>query len=200
MKTGPRYKKARRLGPNVFEKTQSQKFAFRSAKKESKKPRPSSDFGAQMLEKQKARVTYGVNETQFANYVKKAIAEKGTNTQIKLYQILESRFDNVLFRIGLTNSRQASRQMASHGHILLNGKKITIPSLQVSIGDMIRVREGSMKSPLFKDLLDKTKKQNLPNWISFDVNKQEWKIIGAPVFSPVEVSFDVAAILEFYTR
>lgn len=201
MKTGPRYKKARRLGPAVFDKTQTQKYMLRQSQKaEKSRPRPGSEFGAQLIEKQKARFTYGMNERQFGNYVEKAITEKGVNSQVRLYQFLESRLDNTVYRIGLTNSRQASRQMVSHGHILVNGRRSTVPSMQVKVGDIIRIKEGSLKSPLFKDLNEKMKKPVMPNWIGFDANKNEWKIQGAPTFVQTEVPFDVSAILEFYTR
>ncbi|MFA6535843.1 MAG: 30S ribosomal protein S4 [Candidatus Paceibacterota bacterium] len=202
MRIGPRYKIARRLGPSVFDKTQTQKFALSESRKGGKKgahPKNKTEYGLQMLEKQRVRFTYGVGERQFGNYVSAAVANKGTNTVQDLYGRLERRLDNVVYRIGLGNSRQATRQMVSHGHILVNGRRVTIPSYAMSKGDRIRIREGSQKSPLFKDLIEKTKKP-LPTWMTFAKDKNEWEVTGTPVYVQGEQTFDLSAVIEFYSR
>lgn len=197
----PKYKVARRLGANVFDKTQGQKFNEREARKKSeKRSHPKSDYGLQMLEKQKAKVTYGVNERMFAKYVKSILEKAGANSPEKLISILESRLDNVVYRLGLATTRQASRQMVSHGHILVNGLKITIPSYAVSIGDKITIREHSLKKGLFSNLDEKLKDHNYPSWLAFDLTKKECRVQGAPKVSPTEVNFDTAAVLNFYSR
>lgn len=203
MRIGPRYKIARRLGSSVFDKTQTQKFALsesrRSQGKKSAHPKNKTEYGLQMLEKQRVRFTYGVGERQFSNYVGKAVSTRGSNTVQDLYGCLERRLDNVVYRIGLGNSRQATRQMVSHGHILVNGRRVTIPSYTLSKGDRVRIREGSQKSSLFKDLSERIKKP-LPAWLSFAKEKNEWEISGAPVYSPGEQVFDLSAVIEFYSR
>jgi small subunit ribosomal protein S4 len=197
----PKYKTARRLGANVFDKTQTQKFANKEAqRKVEKRPRPKSDFGLQMLEKQRAKVTYGVNERMFAKYVKSILDKAGANSPEKLISILESRLDNVVYRLGLASTRQASRQIVSHGHILVNGLKITIPSYAVSINDKISIRESSAKKGIFANIDEKLKTHNYPSWLAFDITKKECKVQGAPKLTALEVNFDPAAVLNFYSR
>ncbi len=200
---GPKYKIARRLGAPVFEKTQTQKFVLRESNrklsKSSKKPKAKSDFGNRLNEKQKARMVYGVNERQFSNYVKKAIATKGNSTDL-LLRALESRLDNVAFRLGLANTRIFGRQMVSHGHLLVNGTKITIPSYTVSLGDKITIRNGSKAKPIFAKLNERLATTTTPAWIKADLTKHEWEIVGAPKLTQTDVMFDVASVFEFYSR
>ncbi|MFA6226996.1 MAG: 30S ribosomal protein S4 [Candidatus Paceibacterota bacterium] len=201
MITGPRYKIARRLGPSIFEKTQSQKFALRNQKKDfAPKGRAKSDFGMQLIEKQKARFTYGIGERQFKNYVKNAGSQKATNINEALVQSLEKRLDNVVYRLGFAKTRQASRQMVNHGHIDVNGKRHSIPSFQVKIGDVITIRESSKAKPIFKDLNEKLKEARVPSWLALDVIKKEAKVQGAPKINPAEFSFDISAIFQYYSR
>jgi small subunit ribosomal protein S4 len=200
---GPKYKIARRLGAPVFEKTQTQKFVLRESNrklsKSSKKPKAKSDFGNRLNEKQKARMVYGVNERQFSNYVNKAIATKGNSTDL-LLRALESRLDNVAFRLGLANTRIFGRQMVSHGHLLVNGTKITIPSYALSLGDKITIRNGSKAKPIFAKLNERLVTTTTPAWIKADLVKQEWEIVGAPKLTQADVMFDVASVFEFYSR
>jgi len=203
MKIGPKYKIARRLGAHVFDKTQTQKFALsesrRGGGKRGARPKAKTEYGLQMLEKQRVRFTYGVGEKQFLKYVKNSVASKGTNTVQDLFSFLESRLDNVVYRIGLGASRQATRQMASHGHILVNGRKVTIPSYQLSKGDKLRIREGSLNKALFRDLAEKVKKP-LPNWLTLSKTGNEWEVTGIPVYTAGEQMFDLASVIEFYSR
>lgn len=201
MKIGPRYKIARRLGGNVFDKTQSQKFALRSTKKDSvKKKKAGSDFSLQLIEKQKARFTYGLTERQFKNMVSTVLKRKGSNMNESLVQALEVRLDNVVYRIGLAKSRQAARQLVSHGHIDVNGKRVTIPSYKVSVGEVITIRERSKKKVVFNDLNEKMKDVRVPSWISFDLEKKIAKIQGLPKIPANELSFNVSSIFEYYSR
>jgi len=203
MKTGPRYKIARRLGAAVFEKTQSQKFALRSQTDKAssnKKRKATSEYGAQLLEKQKAKVTYGLGERHFKNYVNKVLSKKSATASDDLIQVLEKRLDNVIFRLGFAKSRQASRQMVNHGHFDVNGKRETIPSMQVKIGDVITIRERSKTKPIFKDLDEKLKDVKVPSWLALDVAKKTAKVQGAPKMTPAEIAFDIQAIIQFYNR
>lgn len=197
----PKYKTARRLGANIFDKTQTQKFATKEAQRKiEKRPRPKSDYGLQMFEKQKAKVAYGVNERMFAKYVKSILDKAGANSPEDLIFLLESRLDNVIYRLGLAPSRQAARQMVSHGHIKVNGVRITIPSYQVSLNDKISIREASAKKGIFATLDEKLKEHNNPSWLAFDATKREAKVQGAPKISTSEMNFDPTAILNFYSR
>ena len=201
---GPRYKIARRVGAPIFEKTQTQKYAAsqaRRSKSGERGPRQKSDFGVQMVEKQKARFTYLLMERQFSNYLKKAIATKGHTVSI-FYGLLERRLDNVIFRMGFAPTRAASRQMVAHGHITLNGKRVTIPSIQVRVGDAIGVREGSSKKPLFLNLSERAKNTTPPAWIKVDAEKRQATITGVPNFETEKAGlmFDLSAVIEFYSR
>lgn len=197
----PKYKTARRLGANLFDKTQTQKFAGKVAqRKAERRPRPKSDYGLQMLEKQKAKATYGVNERMFAKYVKSILDKAGANSPEKLLSILESRLDNVIYRLGLAPSRQAARQMVSHGHFRVNGVRVTVPSYQVSLGDKITIREASAKKGIFANLDEKLKDHTSPSWLVLDWGKKEAKVQGVPKLSSLETIFDSTAILNFYSR
>ncbi len=204
MKIGPKYKIARRLGASVFDKTQTPKFAAsvarRNGGKDGKKPRPKSEFGTQLIEKQRARFTYGVMEKQFRNYVRKAIAQTKLHPDEALFRALETRLDNVVYRLGLANSRLLARQMVSHGHILINGVKVTIPSYTVSEKDAITIRDGSQKKRLFEQAAEKMKNAPAVNWIKSESEKKRAEIVGMPKFAVGETPFDIGAILEFYKR
>lgn len=202
MKLGPRYKIARRLGANIFDKTMSAKFALRTQNKKTgdKRPRAQTDFAVQMLEKQRVRFSYGVNERQFSKYVKEIIAARSTKPVDALHARLESRLDNVVYRLHLAPSRQAGRQMVAHGHIVVNGRKTNIPSYSVEKGDVITIRPGSAKSPLFANLKEKLKDEAIPAWLSFDPSAMKATVLRAPDATLEKPLFDMAQVLEFYKR
>jgi small subunit ribosomal protein S4 len=203
MKIGPRYKVARRLGAPVFEKTQTQRYALSQARKEKSGKafqRPKSDFGIQLLEKQKARYTYALPERQFSKYAKEALAKKDKRAVDRLFQDLELRADNVAYRAGLAPTRLAARQMVSHGHVCINGKRITIPSYKLKIGDVLTVRAGSMSKGLFNKLQERLESYTHPSWIKFDKDKRSVEVMSEPKYQATESLFDINAILEFYSR
>lgn len=199
MKTGPKYKRARRLGGSIYDKTQTQKFALRSGDT-IKTKRPGSDFGMQLIEKQRARFTYGIGETQFKKMVEKVQKKKAVDINEALVQALEMRLDNVVYRLGFAASRQAARQMVNHGHIDVNGKRVSIPSYEVSVGEVISIRESSKKKLLFKDVDVRLKEQRVPSWLALNIEKREAKIQGLPKVPANELSFDVSQIFQFYNR
>ena len=201
MQIGPRYKKARYLGAPIFPKTQTQKYAMRAQRKVKTTGRRSakSEYGRQMLEKQKARYSYGVSSGQFAKYVTQALQESGDNAK-NLLHLLEARLDNVVVRAGFAPSRSAARQMVSHGHIVIAGRKVTIPSYEVSMGDVISVRPGSQQKVIFSKLEEDVKNTKTPPWLSVDAEKKEIKIAGEPTADQSDLLFDVRSVLEFYTR
>ncbi len=197
---GPKYKIARRLGAGVFEKTQTQKFALSEARKGKRDKRgPKTDYGIQLLEKQKARFSYCLTEKQFSNYVKKALAKKGTNQDL-LFQMLEARLDNVVLRAGFATTRLGARQIVSHGHLTVNGERVDIPSYQTKLGDKIGIREGSSKKMVFSTLDERLKKYTPPSWLKLDVEKKTGEVQGAPKLHTDELLFDIGQVLEFYSR
>ncbi|MGH7175299.1 MAG: 30S ribosomal protein S4 [Minisyncoccia bacterium] len=203
MKTGPRYKIAKRLGTTVFEKAQTQKFALsadRSAKNKKRGRGRQSEYGKQMLEKQKVRVTYGLLERQLRSYVDKALATKGAAPITKLHELLELRLDNVVWRLGLAPTRRAARQMVAHGHILVGGKKIRVPSHQVAKGEPIAVREGSKQHGAFVGFAERFAERPLPSWLKWDAKQMEGAVVEAPTAASAEPAGDLSAVLSFYTR
>lgn len=200
MQIKSKYKIARRLGANIFDKTQTQKYALRNQDKKMARPRPKSDFGMQLLEKQRARYFYGINERQFKKYVREVIEKGAMNPDEMLYERLERRLDNVVYRLKLAPTRQAARQMVSHGHIVVNGVRVDVPSFGVKQGDKISIRPGSLKKPLFAKL-DETIKDHLPpSWLAYDHAKKEAIVQGAPKLVKTELPFDFSPILEYYKR
>ncbi|OGI57212.1 30S ribosomal protein S4 [Candidatus Nomurabacteria bacterium RIFCSPHIGHO2_02_FULL_37_13] len=197
----PKFKICRRLGPGVYDKCQTSKFTTATGKSGSlgaRRPKALSEYGAQLIEKQKIRFSYGISERQLSNYVKKASHVKGAGTTEKFYEELESRLDNAIYRMGLGSSRRATRQMVSHGHFIVNDKKVTIPSYELKLGDIIKIREGSRAKKIFNNIAEKLKDYNFPAWISFDLEKMEGKVLAKP--KNTESFLDLNAVLEFYSR
>lgn len=196
-----KYRIARRLGAGVFDQTQTQKFALRAAQRTEKRRGRGggSDYGRQLLEKQKVRFTYGLTEKSLSNYAEKAFATKHPSTT--LHRMLEMRADNVVYRAGFAASRRGARQAVSHGHILINGKRVKVPSYACKVGDVITVREGSRKSPLFASLSEKNAEaMNIPKWLEADTGLLTIKVVSEPGYSPAETSLDYATVFEFYSR
>ena len=157
-----------------------------------------SEFGAHLIEKQKVRNVYGVGEKQFSNYVKMAKNKKGVSPMETLYESLESRLDNVVFRLGLASSRPLSRQLVSHGHIIVNDRKVTIPSYQLASGDKVSIRGGSRDIGPFKELATKLEKHPRPEWIKFDMGSGVALIQGKP--KDANFPFNLSSVIEFYSR
>ena len=194
---GAKYKIARRLGP-IFEKTQTQKFAIRQQKrKPTRRRRAPSDYNKQLMEKQKLRLTYGLKEKKLSSYVKTSLASSN-ETISNLYQLLETRLDSVVYRAGLADTRRMARQLTSHGHITVNGRKNNIPSMKIKPGDVIGIREGSQKKTVFENLAERRSAYKAPNWMKVDFKKMEATISEVPATDRHE--FDFKKIIEFYTR
>lgn len=201
MKVGPKYKLAKRLGPTIFEKTQSQKFALAQERSQRRgRGRGPSEFGKQLLEKQKVRITYGLSEKQFSAYVQSAMGTHGRVPVEVLNELLEMRLDNVIYRIGIAPTRRAARQMVSHGHITVNGTKTTIPSRAIRIGDVIAVRAGSKSRVLFENHEESFKERQTPSWVTWDPKKMEGSVKELPAFDETLTAGDLHTVLSFYSR
>lgn len=199
MKIGPKYKICKRLGAPIFEKCQTQKFALSESKggRQRGRRRRQSEYGLQLAEKQKARYTYGMTESQFSRYVKESLDAPGSSPIQMLFQKLEGRLDNVVFRMGFAKTRRMARQLVSHGHFRVNGRKMTIPSYQVQPEDVISVRNTD-KTP-FQELKEEGAAKP-PTWLAFDISKMQGKIDGEPTYDETEHLFNLSKVLEFYTR
>ena len=185
----------------MYDKCQTAKFSATTGKMAlagARRPKALTEYGTQLIEKQKIRFSYGITERQLSNYVKKASLAKGTNSAEGLYEGLEFRLDNAIYRMGLGASRRACRQMVSHGHFVVNNKRVTIPSYELKSGDIIKIREGSKGKKIFNAIAEKLKEYNPPAWVSFDMGSLEGKILDKP--KNTESFIDLNAVLEFYSR
>jgi small subunit ribosomal protein S4 len=158
-----------------------------------------TEYGVQMREKQKVRNVYGLREKQFSRYVEEAMSVKGGNPVDRLYQRLEHRLDNIVFRLGLANSRVQARQMVNHGHVVVNGTRTDIPSALVKTGSKITVREGSKGSPMFASD-ENTARRTPPNWLTFVPEKLAGEVTGTAKYEKGETGFDFQQVIEFYSR
>jgi len=156
-----------------------------------------SVYGKQLFEKQKAKRLYGILERQFSNYVAEASKKTGDTSKF-LINYLESRLDNVVFRMGLGKSRNASRQIVGHGHVQVNGKKVDIPSFRVKVGDKIALSETALKKIQFDKISEKLAKVELPEWLGLDAKTASAKILNTP--STNAPGYNAKSIIEFYSR
>lgn len=164
-----------------------------------RKRRASSEFGTILREKQKVRFLYGVDDATVRRYSKEAAFAKGVFSS-NFWRILESRLDNVVFRLGFSVSRRAAQQAINHGHVLVNGKTVTIPSFRVAPGDVISLKERTARLGLFQDLGIRLARQQTPQWLEIDLEKKTGKIAHAPDVEDLETMFDATKIKEFYSR
>lgn len=161
--------------------------------------RKESDYGLQLREKQKARRMYGIFERQFRRYFREAQRLKGMTGE-NLLILLESRLDNVIHRLGFASSRAQARQLVSHGHFEINGRKTTVPSFLVSAGDVITVREASKKKTYFKELAQIIDGGRVPEWLRLDEKNLSGEVLGEPTREHIDVTLNEQLIVEHYSR
>ena len=158
-----------------------------------------SDRGVQLMEKQKAKYSYGTFERQFRRFFDEASRMSGITGE-NLLILLERRLDNVVFRLGFADSRSQARQIVRHGHIRLNGHRTNIPSCLVKAGDMIEWRKESTKSEYYKVLVEKIEDKNVPEWLTLDKGNMAGKVVSLPGAAEIRTTFDEKAIVEWYSR
>lgn len=164
-----------------------------------RKRRGGSEYGVQLAEKQKVKRSYGIQERQFKNYYETASKKKG-NTLNMLATLLETRLDNIAFRLGFAASRSQARQMVGHGHLMVNGKRVDIPSYQITKGDVITIRPGSASKKIFQDIKTVLKKYEPPQWLAMDKEGLKGVMVRAPEVEELDVPFNLQLITEFYSR
>ncbi|MCC5912616.1 MAG: 30S ribosomal protein S4 [Clostridiaceae bacterium] len=157
-----------------------------------------SNYGVQLREKQKAKRFYGVLESQFRKYFDMAEKQAGITGE-NLLRILETRLDNTVYRLGFASSRAQARQLVAHGHFMVNGHKVDIPSYLVKLGDVVTVREKSQNSPQFKELKESFK-GTVPQWVTVDIEKLEGKIVSMPSRDDVDIPIAENLIIELYSK
>ena len=200
---GPKAKKCRRQGMNLYGTDKYDKILQRKPHGPGKTPRDQgsrlSEFGQQLKEKQKARDMYGISERQFLGMYLRATKVAG-QTGDALKQMLERRLDNVVYRAGFAMTRTQSRQFVGHGHFLVNGIRVTIPSFQVAPGQTITIRTQSKDSPIFAPILAAHEKYLPPSWITVDPKAMRIDIQSLPLPAAAEQAVDMRQIVEFYSR
>jgi len=158
-----------------------------------------SEYGQQLREKQKARRIYGVMERQFRRYFKEADRRRGVTGEI-LLQLLESRLDNVVYRMGMGRSRSEARQLINHGHFQVNGRKVDIASFLTRVGDIIAVRENRKNKPVFKQIAEDREQQGVVDWLEVNHEKLEGRVIRLPLRDEIDVPLTEHLIVELYSR
>ncbi len=207
---GPVCKLCRREGEKLFlkgERCFTPKCAFerrgyppgQHGKSAQYRRRRESDYNRQLRAKQKARRVYGILEKQFRRYYEVSLERRGL-TGLNLLQILESRLDNVVFRLGFADSRAQARLLVTHGHFSVNGRRTDVPSMLVSEGDEISVRDGSRKRTYFKDLVVVAEDKNVPAWLSRNMNNMSGTLIRLPERSEIDGNLNEQFVVEYYSR
>lgn len=158
-----------------------------------------SEYGLQLREKQKLRRIYGLLEAQFENYFALADRKKGITGE-NLLQILESRLDNVVYRLGFGSSRREARQLVRHGHFLVNGRKVNIPSYLLKAGDTISLKENSLGLPRIKMLLEEIADKSVPEWLELDTNSWTGRVKALPLREQIDIPVQEHLIVELYSR
>ena len=204
--TGPVCRLCRREGTKLFlkgDRCYSDKCAFNSRPvppgQHGQGRRKVSEYGLQLREKQKMRRAYGLLEKQFRLYFNKASRVKGLTTGEALLQLLELRLDNIVYRLGLGVSRAQARQLTLHRHILVNDKRVNIPSYQVKPGDVISVTEASQNIDLFKAVKENGV-SNIPKWLEMDASKLVGKVLQKPERSDVDLTLEEHLVVEYYSK
>ncbi len=196
--TGPAYKKSRRLNFSTLENGKDlAKRPYAPGQHGTDRRKKLSEYGIQLQEKQKVRTMYGLNEKQFHRLFDKASKMKGVTGE-NMLKLLESRLDNIIYRMGLSNTRRGARQIVNHGHIMVNGNKVDIPSYYCKPGDTISVKETSLDHPAIRASLESI--VNLPNFVSFDKNKMTGTYVRYPERSELNQEINESLIVEFYNR
>lgn len=192
------YKKSRRLGFSTLENGKElAKRPYAPGQHGTDRRKKLSEYGVQLQEKQKVKYMYGLNEKQFKKTFERANKMKGITGE-NLLRLLESRLDNVVYRMGMANTRRAARQIVNHGHITVNEIKVDIPSYTVKPGDIIAVKEQSLNHPAIKAAVEAT--LNRPAFVEFDPNKLSGKLIRYPERSELNQEINESLIVEYYNR
>ena len=195
--TGPAHRKSRRLGFSTLESGKDLKRPYAPGQHGQGRRKKVSEYGIQLEEKQKLRFTYGLTEKQFRRTFDKAAKMKGIKGE-NFLRLLESRLDNVVFRMGLAATRRGARQIVNHGHILVDGNSVDIPSYSVKPGSVISVKEKSLNHPAMKQAIENTLAR--PAYVDFDPKKMSGTYIRYPERSELHADINESLIVEFYSR
>ena len=195
--TGPNNKQARRVGFSILENGKDLKRPFGPGQHGKDRKRKPSNYAIQLTEKQKVRFMYGISEKQFKRLVNESAKMKGVHGE-NLFILLESRLDNIVYRIGFASTRRGARQLVNHGHITVNGKGVNIPSYTVKPGDVISVKEKSLNHPAMKQALENVVAR--AKFVEFDANKMTGTYVRYPERSELNADVNESLVVELYNR
>ncbi|OGJ57397.1 30S ribosomal protein S4 [Candidatus Peribacteria bacterium RIFCSPHIGHO2_01_FULL_55_13] len=200
---GPKARKVRRQGSNIYGSDKYDKILQRKpygpGKNPKSRPGKQSEYAKQLLEKQKMRDIYGLSESQFRKVYSQAQSAPG-QTGEKMKELLERRLDNVIYRAGFAMTRLQSRQFAGHGLFMVNGRRVTVPSILVKPGDVVTVRAKLKSSPVFGPIIEAHEKYASPSWLKVDSGALKAEVIAIPGADHAEQGIDVRMVIEFYSR
>ena len=195
--TGPNNKQARRVGFSILENGKDLKRPYGPGQHGKDRKRKPSNYSVQLQEKQKVRFMYGLSEKQFERLVNESAKMKGVHGE-NLFILLESRLDNIVYRIGFATTRRGARQLVNHGHITVNGKKVDIPSFRVKVGSVISLKDNTKELKSVNDALAAVTKR--VEYIDYDTNKKTAKYVRLPERNELNADINEALIVEFYNR
>ena len=174
-------------------------YTTKTSKREPRRKRKESEYGLQLREKQKAKFIYGVLEKQFRGYFHRALSMEGVTGE-NLLMILESRLDNVVFRLGFARTRKEARQTVTHGHITVNGKRVDIPSYRVRPGDLVAVAPKAKELLVIKSALVSNERVSVPAWLEVDIEKLQGSVLSLPTREQIDLDINEQLIVELYSK
>ena len=198
--TGPRVRISRRFGTPIFGPSKYlERKNYPPGMHGPKSRRKHTEYALGLIEKQKLRYYYGLQERQFHGVYEKAIRQRGVTGETML-QILETRLDNVVFHLGFSNTRAGARQMVSHGHVLVNGKKVSIPSYSLKVNDVVEVKNTNVSRQMATKGLEISTSRSVPDWLTLDKNAFKGSILWIPTRDDIQPIANDQAVVEFYSR
>ena len=198
--TGPRVRISRRFGIPIFGPTKYlERRNYGPGVHGPKSRRKTTDYGLGLIEKQKLRYYYGLMERQFRGVYEKALRRRGVTGE-QMLQILETRLDNVVFHLGLANTRAAARQMVSHGHVLVNGRKVNVPSFALKVNNVIEVKNNNVSRQLATKNLEVATSRSVPDWLLLDKENFKGTVMRIPTRDEIQPIANEQAVVEFYSR
>ncbi|NCP17116.1 30S ribosomal protein S4 [Candidatus Kuenenbacteria bacterium CG_4_9_14_3_um_filter_39_14] len=205
---GPKDKQSRRIGEKLFLKGARDLSAKSAIVKRAYPPgihgpksigRKLTEYGRQLMAKQKIKKMYRLRERQFSNYYQAATKIKG-DVSSNLLKLLENRFDNTVYRLGFADSRDQARQLVGHAHFMINGKKVKTPSYQMKLQDKITIRQKSQNNGYFKEVLKQVSGKDVPSWLEFDPQSRIALVVDSPAVKDLNLGADITMTIEFYSR
>ena len=198
--TGPRVRISRRFNTPIFGSSKYlERRPYPPGTHGPKSRRKHTDYALGLIEKQKLRYYYGLQERQFHGIYQRALRQRGITGETML-QILETRLDNVVYHLGFSNTRAGARQMVTHGHVLVNGRKVTIPSYSMKVNDVVEVKNTNVSRQMATRAMELSTSRSIPDWLTIDKNAFKGSILRVPTREDIQPIANEQAVVEFYSR